>query len=92
MALKLFERLKGTDKIAEFVDKYNNNNEIIEQEIDQLKVRVKQLEDNYDKKVDKIVVVKMIEKEVEKAISSANTPFAKVEDIKPIVATMLGID
>ena len=93
--MAITERITGNNKVAEFVDVYNNNNVKLELEIESLKEKVRILEENYDKKADKASLNNLIYNEVIRVLdveyNSENNPyrFVRLGDVKEIVKDLI---
>ena len=92
MSEKLFTRIDGNTKIASFVNVYNDNNELLEDKISRLEERIKILEENYDKKADKVALPDIIKKEVVRVMDvdynkddESERRFVRTEDVIAIV-------
>lgn len=97
--MAMFDRLKGTDKIVDFVNLYNDNNSLIEQELESLRKRMLTLEQNYYKKVDKVTLDDTIKKEVVRVLDNdyntedaSERRFVRVEDVRSIINGILNIE
>ena len=99
MATKLFDRLKDTDRIVEFVDLYNRNNTLIEDEIGKLKDRTSILESNYNKKVDRKDLSEIINQEVKRVLDNdlnsdevVGRRFVRYEEVQTMIRQILDLE
>ena len=97
--MAMFDRLKGTDKIVDFVKLYNDNNSLIEQELESLRKRMLTLEQSYEKKVNRNTLDEIIKKEVIRVLDNdyntedaSERRFVRVEDVRSIINGILNIE
>lgn len=93
--MAITDKITGNQKVAEFVDVYNNNNKKLENEIELLKAKIELLENNYDKKADKSSLNDLIYREVIRVLdveyNSEDNPyrFARISDVRDIVLDLM---
>ena len=98
MATKIFDVLKKDDKIVDFVDVYNNNNSTLEEQIESLKKRIETLEENYNKKIDRVSFETKVKNEVIRVMDNdyntedaSERRFVRIEDVERIINEKLNI-
>ena len=93
--MAITERINGNQKIATFVDVYNNNNEKLEDEIESLKKDINILKHIFNKKADKSTLNDIIYNEIIRVLdneyNSDENPrrFVRLDEVKEIIHDIL---
>lgn len=93
--MAITDKITGNQKVAEFVDVYNNNNTKLENEIESLKEQVVMLQTVFNKKADKSTLLDIIYNEVIRVLdveyNAEDNPnrFVRISEVKDIVKDVI---